>query len=72
MKKCPYCCNGRIIIEGSYSYECTDCDGNGYIKEEGIDYWVCACCGKEVDYELREGEVCEDCEEYIEKELEKE
>lgn len=69
MKNCPYCNNGRITIEGSYGYDCPDCNGTGYIEEEGVDYWVCPYCWEKVDYELKDGEVCNKCEEEIESEI---
>lgn len=61
MKECPYCENGRITIEGSYGYRCPDCNGTGYIQEEGVDFWICPRCEKVIYYELKEDELCEKC-----------
>ena len=69
MKRCPYCNNGTISAGYNYlAHKCPDCNGTGYIEEEGIDYWVCEICGKEFDHELDDG-ICDDCKEKLEEEL---
>jgi|GEM_PF-3530523 len=62
-ERCPYCIDGTVSGSGSYPpHKCPDCGGTGYIREEGVDYWVCDECGREFDNPLEDG-ICDSCRE---------
>lgn len=63
MTTCPEC-NGKGYCDADYPssnrYQCLNCNGDGEVEEEGVDFWICEECGTEFGEELEDG-LCEEC-----------